>query len=317
MAVMSLDEQAAVRALWADLATWSVPEDGGRPTVATVRAGFERLGAQFPLPAWASVTEVDAGGAPALLIRADETPERVVLFLHSGGFVLGSAAAYRSMCAGLAQAAAAEVVALDYRRAPEHPFPAALDDVVAAYRWLLERGTSPAQVCFVGDSAGGGLAVSALLALRDEGIPLPAAVVAISPLTDCSLSSASMTTHAERDPATSRGVLSWLTKQYLGDTEPTDPRVSPVFGDLTGLPPLLVLVGTEEVLLDDATRLVERARANGVDATLHLGVGQAHIWPLFAPVLAAGREAVELIGELVRRRTSATPVTSTTPGATT
>lgn len=299
-----LTEEALVRRLWDSLVTWSLPEGGGRPTVASVRAGFERLGEQLPVPGWTDVSAAELGGVAALRVSDRGDSPRVVLFLHSGAFVMGSARAYRSLAAGLAGAAGAEVFALDYRLAPEHPFPAALDDVVAAYRAVLASGTRPADVCLVGDSAGGGLVVSALVALRDAGVPLPAAGVAISPLTDCTLNSDSLTSHAERDPATSRGVLSWLTKHYLDGLDPADPRVSPVLADLGGLPPLLVLVGTEEVLLDDATRLVDRACAHGVDATLHLGHGQAHIWPLFAPVLAAGRDAVALIGAFVRNHTT-------------
>lgn len=297
-------EQQHVRDLWARLVRWSAPADGGRPTVQSVRAGFERLGEQLPVPEEASVREDALGGVPALRVTTGADLSRTVLLVHSGAFVMGSARAYRSLAAGLADTARAEVVALDYRRAPEHPFPAALEDVVAAYLAVLAGGTPACDVCLVGDSAGGGLVVSALVALRDAGEPLPAAAVLVSPLTDCTLTSDSLTTHAERDPATSRGVLSWLTRQYLDGLDPADPRVSPVRADLSGLPPLLVLVGTEEVLLDDATGLVARAQEHGVDATLHVGPGQAHIWPFFAPVLSAGRDAVELIGEFVRHHTT-------------
>jgi monoterpene epsilon-lactone hydrolase len=224
------------------------------------------------------------------MIQHPDVPEptRTILWTHSGGYVFGSAYGYRSFGASLSLAAAARVLMVDYRLAPENCHPAALDDATGAYRWLLARGEDPTQIVIGGDSAGGGLALATLLALKDAGEPMPAAGIAVSPVADQTLSGESMTTRAGLDPIASREMLAGLGALYVGEADPAHPYLSPLFGDFHGIPPLLVLVGTDEVLHDDAVRVVERASAAGVDARLLIGQDQTHIWPLFASVLPEG-----------------------------
>ena len=292
-------ENDLVRKQWTDLVAALAPPAG----IPEYRAGFEELCATFPIPSGTQVSEVDAGGAPALLITHPEVvdPTRTVQWTHSGGYVFGSAHGYRSFGAGLSLAAGARVLMVDYRLAPEHTHPAGLEDATAAYRWLLTQGERPDRIVLGGDSAGGGLALATLLAVKDGGDPLPAGGIAVSPLADQTLSGESMSSRAELDPIASRDMLAGLCGLYVGEADPAHPYLSPLFGDFSGLPPLLMLVGTDEVLHDDAVRVVERASAAGVDAQLLVGQDQAHIWPLFASVLPEGQEAVNAIGQFVQR----------------
>jgi monoterpene epsilon-lactone hydrolase len=296
---MPRTEIELVRKHWDDLVAALAPPAG----IPEYRAGFEELCAMFPIPEDVTIEEVDAGGVPALLISApDAAADRTVIWTHSGGYVFGSAHGYRSFGAALSHAAGARVLMVDYRLAPEHAYPAALDDATGAYRWLLGQGVEPGHVVIGGDSAGGGLAMATLLALRDAGDPLPAGGVAVSPLADFTVSGESMTTRAHLDPIASKEMLEGLGGLYRGDAAAADPYLSPVFGDFTGLPPLLVLVGSDEVLHDDATRLVAKATADGTDARLLVGQDQHHIWPLFASILPEGQEALDEIGRFARSR---------------
>jgi monoterpene epsilon-lactone hydrolase len=292
-------ESELVRKQWTDLVEALAPPAG----IPEYRAGFEELCARFPIPSGAQVSEVDTGGGPALLITHPDVvdPVRTVVWMHSGGYVFGSARSYRSFGATLSLAAEAQVLMVDYRLAPEHTHPAGLEDATAAYRWLLAQGERPDRIVVGGDSAGGGLALATLLALKDRGDPLPAGGIAVSPVADQTMSAESMTVRAELDPIASREMLAGLCGLYIGDADPAHPYLSPLFGDFSGLPPLLVLVGTDEVLYDDAVRVVERASAAGVDAHLLVGQDQAHIWTLFASVLPEGQHAVDEIGRFVQR----------------
>lgn len=288
-----------VRKHWSDLVAALAPPAG----IPEYREGFEQLCATFPIDPDAVVETVDAGGVPALLVTTPDSTDTTVLWAHSGGYVFGSAHGYRAFGARLSRAAKVRVLLVDYRLAPEHPYPAALDDATAAYRWLIAQGTASEKIVVGGDSAGGGLALATLLALRDAGDPLPGAGVAVSPVADLSVSGESMQTRAHLDPIASADMLAGLGALYRGDVADTDAYVSPLFGDYKGLPPLLVLVGTDEVLYDDAARVVEKATAAGVDARLLVGENQAHIWTLFASILPEGQAALDEIGEFTRRAT--------------
>lgn len=256
-------------------------------------------------PDGVTCTPVDAGGVSAEWSAAAGVDEaKVVLYVHGGGYVMGSAGSHRDMTGRLSKAAGARVLSLNYRLAPEHPFPAPVDDAVAAYRWLLAQGISPGNVAIAGDSAGGGLAIATLLALRDAGEPLPAAGIGISPWVDMEGTGESMTTRAAVDPVVQKEGLLGMAKLYLGDADPKSPLAAPLHADLGGLPPLLLQVGDAETLLDDSTRLAKKARAAGVDVTLKVWDEMPHVWHLFAPILPEGRQAIDEIGSFVQARTA-------------
>jgi acetyl esterase/lipase len=224
-----------------------------------------------------------------------------MLYLHGGGYVIGSITTHRELAGRLSRAAAARVLIIDYRLAPEHPYPAAVEDATTAYRWLLQNGAMPARTVIAGDSAGGGLTVATLLALRDAGEPLPAAGVCLSPWTDMEGIGESMRTKAGVDPIVQRAGLLHFADLYLHGADPRSPLAAPLYANLQGLPPLLIQVGTRETLLDDATRLATRAQAEGVEVTLEPWEDMIHVWQLFAPLLPEGQQAIERIGEYVRQ----------------
>ena len=256
-------------------------------------------------PDGVTCTPVDAGGVSAeWSVAAGVDEAKVVLYVHGGGYVMGSAGSHRDMTGRLSKAAGARVLSLNYRLAPEHPFPAPVDDAVAAYRWLLAQGISPGNIAVAGDSAGGGLAIAALLALRDAGEPLPAAGIGISAWVDMEGTGESMTTRAAVDPVVQKEGLLGMAKLYLGDADPKSPLAAPLHADLGGLPPLLLQVGDAETLLDDSMRLAEKARAAGVDVTLKVWDEMPHVWHLFAPILPEGRQAIDEIGSFVQARTA-------------
>jgi monoterpene epsilon-lactone hydrolase len=259
---------------------------------------------QFQLPTDVRCDPVDAGGVPAEWITTPGVvPERVIYYLHGGGYVIGSINTHREMVSRLSRAAGARVLILDYRLAPENPFPAAVDDSVAAYRWLLSDGVDPARLVIAGESAGGGLTVATLVALRDASEPLPRAGICLSPWVDLECLGESMVTKAAMDPLVNRdGGLIWA-KAYLGDADPRTPLASPLHADLMGLPPLLIQVGTAECLFDDATRLADRARAAGVDVTLEPWDDMIHMWHMFAAILPEGQQAIDRIGEFIHQHT--------------
>ena len=228
---------------------------------------------------------------------------RTILYLHGGGYVLGSPLSHRDMVGAIADAAHARAFIADYRLGPEHPFPAAVEDAVAAYQGLLDSGIDPAKLCIAGDSAGGGLTVATLVALRDRKLPLPAAGICISPWADLTCSSNSMTSMAEADPMLKPDALRWMADLYLNGQDPKAPLASPVFADLQGLPPLLIQVGTEEALYDDAITLSRVAHEAGVDATLEVWEGQMHVWHLMAKLIPEGKQAIQAIGAFVVAKT--------------
>jgi acetyl esterase/lipase len=254
----------------------------------------------FALADGVTAEVVDAGGVPAEWVDAPGQHQRVLVYLHGGGYVIGGVATHRELAGRLAVAAGARVLVLGYRLAPEHRFPAAVDDVVAAYRWVLSRPSPPEAVALVGDSAGGGLAMAAALALRDAGEPSPAAVVAFSPWVDLAATGDSLRTRADQDIVLSAQWLRECAAHYLGDADPRTPQASPLYAELAGLPPLLALVGTDEILYDDATRLVERAARAGTEATLEVFEDCFHLWMVFAPFAPEAAAAVERAGGFLR-----------------
>ena len=274
-------------------------------TVAEQRAQYERAEKAFPIAADVKVEHVAVPTVPAeWLTPPGARAGAAVLYLHGGGYVIGSPRSHRHLAAAIGAAARSSVLLPEYRLAPECPFPAAVDDAVAAYRWLLERPVAPREIVIAGDSAGGGLTVATLLALRDAGVPLPAAAVCISPWTDLTCSGESYRTRAAVDPIVTREAVGPMATAYLAGGDPKGALASPLFADLGGLPPLLIQVGDAEVLLDDATVLAEHARKAGVDVTLEVWDEMIHVWHWFFPMLDEGQRAIDRIGEFVRTKTS-------------
>jgi len=268
------------------------------------RANWEEMATLSPVPPDVRCEPVDAGGVSAeWIIAPGAATDRVVLYLHGGGYVLGSISTHREVISRLSRAAGARALAIGYRLAPEHPFPAAVEDSTAAYRWVLESGVHPSRIVIAGESAGGGLTVATLVALRDAGDPLPAAGVCLSPWVDMECIGESMTTKAEVDPVVEREDVLKLAKAYLGETEPRTPLAAPLYADLRGLPPLLIQVGTAEVLLDDSTRLAGRAKSAGVEVLFEPWDDMIHMWHMFAAMLPEGQQAIDRIGEFVREHT--------------
>lgn len=241
---------------------------------------------------------VSANGIPCEWIVPDNAGKGVILNLHGGGWVLGLYNNHRWKGAHLGLASDCKVLAVDYRLAPEHPFPAALEDCVAVYRWLLNNNISPNQIIIAGDSAGGNLTLSMALVLRDAGDPLPAGLVCISGMTDLACTGESYWT--KNDPMLSPYLAQNMAHDYAGQTPLDDPLLSPHYANLHGLPPLLIHVGGDEILLSDATRLAERSRAAGVETVLKVWPGMWHVWHIFTPFLPEAREAVQDIGQFIR-----------------
>jgi monoterpene epsilon-lactone hydrolase len=247
--------------------------------------------------------EVSLGGLSALASRPPAArDDRRLLYFHGGGYVLGSPDGHRGVTAELGRAAGVPVVTPRYRLAPEHPFPAAVDDALAAYRALLAGGLVAKSIVVGGDSAGGGLALAMLVAARDAGLPLPAAVLAISPWVDLGCAGASMETKRAEDPMIGREGLLAMARHYLQATPADHPLASPLGADLAGLPPLLIQVGSAEVLLDDATRLAARAGAAGVAVRLDVWPDMPHVWHLMQAALREGRAAIREAGRWLAAR---------------
>jgi len=280
-------------------------EFGAAQTPAEFRAIYGRFMGQFPPAADVEVRVENAGGVPAeWVIPPGAAARRTILYFHGGGYVVGAPRDYREMVSRIARAAQARALAIDYRLAPEHPHPAAVEDAVAAYRWLLAGGIEPDRIALAGDSAGGGLTVATLVALRGRGERLPAAGVCLCPWADLEITGKSMDVNADRDPLVKRDVVAGMAAAYLGSQDPRTPLASPIHADLRGLPPLLIQVGAAETLLDDAVRLAERARAAGVDVTYEPWPDMIHVWQWFGSFLPEARQAIDRIGEFVRQRTS-------------
>jgi acetyl esterase/lipase len=268
-----------------------------------MRANMESMTGLMPLPADVATESATVNGVPAEWVSTpDADPQRVVLYLHGGAYVIGSIKTHRDLAGRISRASGGRVLNCDYRLAPEHPHPAAVDDALAAYRWLIDQGYAPAKLAVAGDSAGGGLTIATLVAIRDAGLPRPAAGVCLSPWVDLEGIGESMTTAAHLDPMVQKEHLVRMGKLYLGTADPRSPLAAPLYADLSGLPPLLIQVGTAETLLDDSTRIAERARKAGVAVTLDIWDDMIHVFQAFAPILPEGQKAVDQIGEYLRAR---------------
>ncbi len=268
------------------------------------RRSFEQMTDGFTIDVPARYNRVNAGGVTAEWVTAEGASDsRVVLYFHGGGYIIGSPRTHRAMLAYLSRDAASRVLALDYRLAPEHPFPAPVEDAVAAYRWLLAEGFDPARITLGGDSAGGGLTVAALVQIRYLGLPLPAAGVCVSPWVDMEGLGESMETRAEADPMVGKENLMISAKTYLGGADPRAPLAAPLYADLRGLPPILIQVGDAEVLLDDSTRLAGVAREAGVEVQMDVWDDMIHVWHVFAPILPEGKQAIKQAGDFIKKHT--------------
>lgn len=279
----------------------STPAPAEPPTVAQQRANMEAATAAFPVPEDANVTPVTANGVPGEWVAMPGASDKhAVLYLHGGGYVIGSPETHRSLTAALAKETGAKLLVIDYRMGPEDACPAAIDDAVAAYEFLLAEGYDAANLAIAGDSAGGGLTIAALVALRDKGVALPAAAAPISPWVDLTGNSPTMQTRADVDPMVSQEGLRAFADKYLGDLPADDPRASPLFADLKGLPPLLIQVGDHETLLGDSEELDTRARAAGVETRLEIWDEMVHVFHMFHFMMPEAAEANRRIGEFFR-----------------
>jgi epsilon-lactone hydrolase len=272
-------------------------------TIEQRRSQYERAERVFPTPADVTIDRVMAPTCPAERLRPPGVrTDAAVLYLHGGGYVIGSPRSHRHLAAAIARAAGVQALLLDYRLAPEHPFPAALDDALAAYEWLQTQGVPPNRIVVAGDSAGGGLTMATLLALRDRKLPRPAGGVCISPWVDLTCSGASYATRASADPIVTRDGVEKMAQAYVPGGDLKAPLVSPLFADLHDLPPLLIQVGSDEVLLDDSLVLGRRALAAGVSVKVEEWPAMVHVWHWFLSMLDEAERAVSGIGDFVRAR---------------
>ncbi len=275
-------------------------------TIQEQRASFEASMGMMPTPPNTKVTPVKVDGIPAEWVEASGArADHAILYLHGGGYVIGSPVTHRSLAGKLSETSKARVLVIDYRMAPENPFPAAVEDAVKAWRWLLAQGLSASKLAISGDSAGGGLTLAASVALRDAKVALPKAVAMLSPWTDLTGNSETMTTRADKDPMVQKAGLMAMGALYLNGKDAKTPLASPLFADLRGLPPMLIQVGDHETLLDDSRTLEKNAKAAGVDVTLEVWDEMIHVWQLFHPVLPEGVKALERIGEYLRGKWAA------------
>jgi epsilon-lactone hydrolase len=256
----------------------------------------ELLSAQ-PLPAEITVIAAALGGVPVAEITVDGVvPRHVVLYFHGGVYVMGDAFLAAGLASQVGRRTRAKVISVDYRLAPEHPYPAAVGDALAAYEALLQGGTAPSDIAFAGESAGGGLAIATLVNARDHGLPLPAAAFAMSPYADLTLAGTTMETKRKADPLLSQQALQARVPDYTAGQDAALGLISPIFADLSGLPPLIIQAGTHEVLLDDAVRLAQQAAAADVEVTLDITPGVPHVFQAYYPILEEAAAALDRAG---------------------
>jgi acetyl esterase/lipase len=293
-------EVAAMREAFAALA----PQEGApAPTWTERRAGIDAMGAMAPPPEGCAVEALTLGGVPAEKITPRGVDAaRTIFYLHGGGYCVGGCVSHRTWAAKMAEAAAATAFVVDYRLAPEHPFPAAVDDALAAWRALPSQGRDLASTVIAGDSAGGGLSVACAIAARDSGLPLPAGLQLTSPWVNLTNVGPAYAAKLETDFIITQAGIDDFKLNYIGGGDPLAPLASPVFADLSGLPPMLIQVGSEEVLMSDSTLLAERAGLARVDVTLRIWPDMVHIWPFFP--LSAGARAIDEAAAWIRARTA-------------
>ena len=291
---MSTEQQETLDAI---LRQSAFPVDSG---VDEQRRLLRELAAAQPLPDEVTVATSALGGVPIAAITVDGiAPRHVVLYFHGGVYVIGDAFISAELASQVARRAQARVFSVDYRLAPEHPYPAAVDDALAAYEALLHDGVAPSDIVFAGESAGGGLAVATLLNARDHGLPMPAAAYVMSPYVDLTLAGATIDARGAVDPLLSRDLLRPRVGDYTAGHDPALALISPVFADLSGLPPLIIQAGTHEVLLDDALRLATQAVLADVDVTLDITPRVPHVFQAYHAILDEGAVALDRAGRLL------------------
>ncbi|NHJ21951.1 MAG: alpha/beta hydrolase [Candidatus Lokiarchaeota archaeon] len=265
------------------------------------RKGLEAMTVGVNLPDDVESEHVDIDGLSGkIFVTPHSRDDRIILFLHGGAYIAGSVETSKYHSVLIARLSKAQLLNINYRLAPEHPFPAALDDAVKAYNWLIEeKKFSPKNIVIVGVSAGGGLAIATLLKLKELKLELPLAAVCISPWTDLTFTGATYNERAKIDPFTSPDNLDFSARLYAGESDPSNPYISPIYGDLKGLPPLFVIAGTAEILYDDSNRLAEQARVAGVEVTLDIWEDMIHAFPVFASVAPESKSAIEKIGNFI------------------
>jgi len=271
--------------------------------IAQMRADSDARGADLAKMANREVKaeKISANGVDAeWLTTPDVSADKAILYLHGGGYVIGSIESHRHFAAEAGRQAGARTLVINYRMAPEHPFPAAVDDTVAAYRYLLDSGIAAKSICIAGDSAGGGLVVGALLAIKDAKLPLPGCGWCISPWVDMEALGQSFVDRAETDPQVQKATIQFMAQTYLNGADPRHPYAAPIYGDLRGLPPLMIQVGSIETLLDDSLQLARKCALDDVPATLEVWPEMVHIWHIWFPMLTAGQRALESGGAFVR-----------------
>jgi acetyl esterase/lipase len=271
-------------------------------TIDEMRRGMESLTKLARLPSKTKVEKVSFNGISAEWICAKEAhEERVILYLHGGGYNTCSPNTHRELAAHISMASGAKVLLPDYRLAPEHPFPSALEDATSAYRWLLDTGLTSRNISIAGDSSGGGLSIATSISLRDAGDPSPASIACISPWTDLEMSGNSIKTHAIIDPLLNLQILKIWASNYIGDNDPCSPLISPIYADLRGISPLLIHVGSDEMLLDDSTRIVKKAKSADVDVKLKIYNHMWHVFHLNAKLMPEAKNAIEELGSFLRK----------------
>jgi epsilon-lactone hydrolase len=271
-------------------------------SIPALRQKTEKAGRLLgKMPTGIRISPAAINGLAAEWVRpAESKSKKAILYFHGGGYVIGSAQGHRPHVAKFVNGSSVAALVFDYRLAPEHPFPAALDDAITAYQFLLAQGLAHSDIIFMGDSAGGGLCLATLLKLKDQGIPLPAAAVALSPWTDLKGTGESLRTNEKVDLLTWRESWTVFAKYYAAENDPSLPWISPLYGNLHGLPPLLIYVGGDELLRDDSTRFAEKALAAGVDVTLKIGPGMFHCYPVCSPLFPEAKLAMEEICEFLK-----------------
>jgi acetyl esterase/lipase len=267
-------------------------------SIAEQRTRQARAARFLKLPRGMQLEHLMINDIPAVIIEPQNSEEGIILYLHGGAYALGSIDTHLEFLSRLALATRLRVTAIDYRLAPEDPFPAALEDSVAAYRWLIQNGFSPTRIVIAGDSAGGGLVVSSLVSLRDLGVSLPACGICLSPWLDLTLSGASMRAKAAHDPLLSPGLLSVYAGYYAGSAKKDHPLISPLFADVKGLPPLLFHSGTDEILLDDSVRFCKKARRARVDVSLQTWEGLFHVFQM-VPFICESGQSLKQVAEYI------------------
>ncbi|RLT34701.1 MAG: alpha/beta hydrolase [Chloroflexi bacterium] len=288
---------------WRELFRYQIAHSPQSSSITDMRQSLDRLGQRVQPPKSVRVERTWVEGLQAAwFIPARAADDAVLLYLHGGGYSVGSLASHRGLVGNLAAACGLRTLMPEYRLAPENPFPAALEDALSVYRRLLADGIAPQRLVLGGESAGGGLTLATLLALRDRGLPLPAAAFALSPWTDLAATGDSLRTRARQDPWFKPEGVPIAAAYYVGNAAPTNPLISPLYGDLAGLPSLLIHVGDYEILLDDSTRLAAKARAAGVDVTLRVWEGMWHVFQTLAARVPEARRSVDEVGAWVQSR---------------